>query len=85
MDRCQVAFEQLKAILSCELILIAPNFSLWFKMVVDACDVGVGVVLLQEDGSGVDKPVVYFSKKLTKHQQMHSTVEKEASALVLAV
>lgn len=84
-ESCQVAFEQLKAILSSQPVLVAPNFSLPFKLAVDACDIGVGAVLLQEDGSGVDRPVAYFSKKLNRHQRMYSTVEKEALALVLAI
>lgn len=84
-DSCQVAFDQLKAILSSEPVLVAPNFSLPFKLAVDACDIGVGAVLLQEDRTGVDRPVAYFSKKLNRHQWMYSTVEKEALALVLAI
>lgn len=79
-ESCQVAFKQLKAILSSEPVLVAP-----FKLAVDACDIGVGAVLLQEDGSGVDRPVAYFSKKLNRHQRMYTTVEKEALALVLAI
>lgn len=84
-DSCTMAFEQLKAILSCEPILTAPSFSLPFKLVIDACDVGVGAVLLQEDNLGVDRPVAYFSKKLNPHQRRYSTIEKEALALVLAI
>lgn len=44
-----MAFEQLKAVLSCDMVLIAPNFSLPFKLPIDSCDVGVHAVLLQED------------------------------------
>lgn len=84
-DGCQSALDKIKAILSCEPVLAAPDFELPFKLAVDACDVGIGAVLLQPDSSGIDKPVAYFSKKLNKHQRGYSTVEKEALGLVLAV
>jgi len=66
-------------------VLSAPNFSQSFKLSVDASDVGVGGVLIQEDKSGVDHPVCYFSKKLNKHQKNYSTIEKECLALILAL
>ena len=52
---------------------------------VDACDVGVEAVLLQVGEDSCEKPVTYFSEKLNRHQQVYSTIEKEALALVLAV
>ena len=82
---CQKALEMVKAILASEPVLVAPDFSVPFKLAVDACDVGVGAVLLQTDVSGIDRPVAYFSKKLNRHQKRYSTIEKEALALVLAV
>ncbi len=82
---CQKSLEMVKAILASKPALVALDFSASFKLAVDACDVGVGAVLLQTDGSGIDKPVAYFSKKLNRHQKRYSTIEKEALALVLAV
>ncbi|KAL2081327.1 hypothetical protein ACEWY4_023180 [Coilia grayii] len=84
-DQCQSAFDRLKAILSCEPVLRVPDFDIPFKLAVDACEVGIGAVLLQTDDQGFDRPVAYFSKKLDKHQRAYSTIEKEALALVLAV
>ena len=62
---CQKAFDILKAILKNEPVLLAPNFTKEFKLAVDASDTGAGSVLMQEDGTGVDHPVSYFSKSLT--------------------
>ncbi|KAL2082452.1 hypothetical protein ACEWY4_022270 [Coilia grayii] len=84
-EGCQSALDKVKAILSCEPVLVAPDFQVPFRLAVDACDVGIGAVLLQADSSGVEKPVAYFSKKLNRHQAAYSTVEKEALGLVLAV
>lgn len=66
-------------------MLSAPNFSLPFKLEIDASAVGAGAVLLQEDTLGIDHPVSYFSRKFNKHQLGYSTVEKETLALLLAL
>lgn len=47
--------------------------------------VGSGAVLLQEDASGIDHLICYFSRKSNKHQLNYSTNEKEALALLLAL
>ncbi len=82
---CQSAVERVKAILSCEPVLKAPDFLVPFRLAVDASDLGIGAVLLQVDSQGIEKPVAYYSKKLNRHQQRYSTIEKEGLALVLAI
>ena len=84
-DKCQDAFDRLKAILKSTPVLLAPDFDKCFKLAVDASDVGIGAVLLQEDNNGIDHPVCYFSKKFNKHQKNYSTIEKECLALILAI
>ncbi|MDJ0933722.1 RNase H-like domain-containing protein [Breoghania sp.] len=84
-DRCQDAFDKLKAVLGSDPVLAAPDFGKPFKLAIDASDVGVGAVLLQESEDGIDRPVSYYSRKLDRHQRAYSTIEKEALALVLAV
>ena len=86
-DRCDKAFEELKAMLQSARVhvLAAPDFNSAFKLAVDASDVAAGAVLLQEDDTGVEHPVCYFSKKFNKSQRNYSTIEKECLALVLAL
>ena len=84
-EKCQDAFDRLKAILKSAPVLLAPDFDKFFKLAVDASDVGIGAVLLQEDNNGIDHPVCYFSKKFNKHQKNYSTIEKECLALILAI
>ena len=84
-DKCQDAFDRLKAILKSAPVLLAPDFDKCFKLAVDASDVGIGAVLLQEDNNGIGHPVCYFSKKFNKHQRNYSTIEKECLALILAI
>ena len=65
-------------------VLAEPDFTKGFKLAVDASDVGAEAVLLQEDSSGIDHPICYYSKKFTKSQRNYYTSKKELLALVLA-
>lgn len=82
---CQHAFESVKSLLCHAPVLAAPDLSRPFKLEVDASAVGAGAVLLQEDATGVDRPVCYFSRKFLKHQLAYSTIEKETLALLLSL
>lgn len=84
-EACECAFGGVKTILAYEPVLLAPNFDAPFKHAVDACNIEVGVVLFQTDGAGLDRPVAYFSKKLSKHQKANLTIGKEILGLVLEV
>ena len=84
-NHCDKAFEELKAVLVSAPVLSAPNFDRPFKLAVDASDVAVGAVLLQQGDDDVDHPICYFSRKLNKHQRNYSTIEKECLSLILAL
>ena len=84
-EECDNAFKQLKTMLSSSPVLAAPDFTKQFKLAVDACDIGAGAVLFQEDNESLDHPVSYFSKKFNSHQRNYSTVEQEALALILSL
>ncbi|XP_067664166.1 uncharacterized protein [Haliotis asinina] len=81
----QQAFEKIKAILTNAPVLVVPDFSKPFKLYADACDIGAGAVLQQDDTLGIDHPICYFSKKFDSHQRHYSTIEKETLALILAL
>lgn len=66
-EACERGFGGVKTILACEPVLLAPDFDAPFKRAVDACNIEVGMVLLQTHGAGLDRPVAYFSKTLNKH------------------
>ena len=84
-EKCNSAFEKIKAILLSSPVLSAPDFEKQFELYVDASDVGAGGVLMQKDSENVEHPVCYFSKKFNKHQRNYSTIEKECLALILAL
>ena len=84
-EQCQCAFDKIKALLMSSPVLKAPDFKKQFKLVVDASDVGIGAVLMQEDSDSIDHPISYFSKKFDKHQRNYSTIEKECLAMLLSL
>ena len=50
-----------------------------------ASGVNLGAVLSQEDHNGLDRPVVHYSRGLTKAERNDSTIELECLAVVAAV
>jgi hypothetical protein len=78
--RCQDAFELLKQKLIEAPLLRTPNESLPYEVVMDASDLGLGGVLLQEG-----HPVAFKSKKLNDAELNYRTTEKEMLAVVHAL
>ena len=58
-------------------LLQLPNFDNTFELECDASGVGIGGVLLQQD-----KPIAYFSQKLSGPALNYFTYDKELYALV---
>ena len=81
---CDEAMNKVKGILTNFPILRTPDYSKPFVLAVDASDLGVGAVLLQEY-EGIEHPISYFSKKLNECQKRYSTIEKEALSLLMAL
>ncbi len=78
------AFNRVKAALTSEPVLRAPDFNSSFLVQTDASDTGVGAVLSQVQ-DGEEHPVVYISRKLSTTEQRYAAVEKEALAVKWAV
>ncbi|CAF4778900.1 unnamed protein product, partial [Rotaria socialis] len=62
------AYNQLKQLLTTDLVSRLPNNRFPFKVQTDASDEGIGGVLLQTYPEG-DRPVAYISKKFTRAQR----------------
>ena len=77
---CQQAFEYIKCILVSQPVLTDHNFRKPFKLMVDASDVGCGVVILQEDDSEIDPFVSYCSHKFNTHQKLLDLWEGDISS-----
>jgi hypothetical protein len=76
----QQAFEQLKAAMVTAPVLAIPDFQQQFIIETDACDIGVGAVLMQGD-----QPIAFLSKALGITHQKLSIYEKEFLALIMAI
>uniref|UniRef100_A0A9J7WVK0 ribonuclease H n=1 Tax=Cyprinus carpio carpio TaxID=630221 RepID=A0A9J7WVK0_CYPCA len=78
------AFHRVKAALTSEPVLRAPDFNRPFLVQTDASDTGLGAVLSQVIDSE-EHPVIYISRKLTSAERRYAAVEKEALAIKWAV
>jgi len=75
------AFETLKTQLVQAPVLAIPDFSQQFVIEIDASDLGIGAVLMQNQ-----QPVAYLRKALgPKKNQALSVYEKECMAILLAI
>jgi hypothetical protein len=61
-------------------VLALPDFSKPFVLETDACNTGVGAVLMQQQ-----HPVAYMSKALSSRNQTLSAYEKEFLAILMVV
>jgi len=78
------AFESLKSHIACPPVLRLPDFSKEFVLQTDACNDGIGGLLLQQEGN-IKHPIAFASKKLLSRERNYSTIEKECFAIVWAV
>lgn len=74
------AFQLLKQKMVQAPVLAVPDFSKPFVLETDASDLGIGVVLMQDN-----HPIAYLSKHLCPRNQTLSTYEKECLAILMAV
>ena len=73
----QKAFDEMKAIVVADAINAFPDYSIPFHVYTNASDLQLGAAIIQRD-----KPISYYSKKLTPDQQNYTTTEKELLACV---
>ena len=78
------AFNQLRQALVSKPILKMVEVYKPFTLQVDASDLGIGAIVLQEE-NGTKVPVAYASRKLKQSERSYVVIEKECLALVWAV
>ena len=76
-DEHQQAFNKAKQIVSREVMLAFPDFTLPFEIHTDASKLQLGAVISQNK-----KPIAFFSRKLTPAQTRYTTTERELLAIV---
>ncbi|KAH8280810.1 hypothetical protein KR044_007779, partial [Drosophila immigrans] len=80
----QVAFDQLKVLLTTAPVLACPDFHAKFVLQTDASNVGIGAVLTQEI-DGQERAISYVSRRLNKAEENYSATEKECLAVIWAI
>jgi hypothetical protein len=66
-------------------ILVFPKWDVEFHVHVDASCIALGAVLTQEGGEGLDHPIAFASRRLSKAEKNYSTTEREGLAMVYAL
>ena len=84
-DKQTKAFEALKESLSLEPVLVCFHLDAPTFVVTDASPVGLGAILLQDQGTGQGKPIAYISRSLLPTERRYSQIECEVLGCVWAV
>ena len=82
---CQQAFDSLKSQLASSKVLVHYDPALPLKLDCDASAYGVGAVLSLVYSDGVERPIAYASRTLTKSEKGYAQLEKEALSLIYGV
>jgi hypothetical protein len=80
IEEATTAFEALKKAMVSTPVLALPDFTLPFTVETDACDSGLGAVLMQRG-----QPIAFLSKALAAKNRHLSIYEKEFLALIMVV
>ena len=76
-DECQLAFKHMKALVAADTLLHYPDHNQPFHIETDALDLQLASVIKQGN-----KPVTFYTWKLTPAQRNYSTIEKELLSIV---
>ena len=76
-DKEQKAFDNMKKIIGKEVLLSYPNFNQPFEIHTDASHTQLGSVISQNN-----KPIAFYSRKLSETQQRYTTTERELLSIV---
>jgi hypothetical protein len=76
-DIKQQAFDKMKAIVCCEVLLLYPDFNKPFHIHTDASHYQLGAVISQDN-----HPIAFYSRKLQPAQVRYTTTERELLLIV---
>ena len=73
----QQAFDTMKATITCNVTLAYPDYSQGFEIYTDSSKLQLGAVITQQN-----RPLAFFSRKLSPAQQKYSMTEQKLLAIV---
>jgi hypothetical protein len=73
----QIAFDNVKTTIAKEVVLVYPDFTKPFEVYTDASTKKLGAVITQEN-----RPIAFFSRKLSGTQSKYSVTKLELLAIV---
>ncbi len=76
----QKAFNKMRLLMAANVLAAYPNHNIQVNVYTDASGFQLGACIIQEG-----RPVAYFSHKLTKSQQNHTTMENKMLPIVTAL
>ncbi|XP_056144392.1 uncharacterized protein K02A2.6-like [Lampris incognitus] len=82
---CEAAFRKVKELMVSQKVLTHYNPELPLRLACDASPYGVGAVLSHVMPDGVEKPITYASRTLSKAEQNYAQIEREALGIVFGV
>ena len=84
-DKCQAAFDKLRAVLISAPVLRLPDVGRPFRVVTDASEIAVAGVLMQQDNEGEWHPIAYTSRRLRPEEKNYHANERETLAVMHAL
>ncbi|XP_056135399.1 uncharacterized protein K02A2.6-like, partial [Lampris incognitus] len=82
---CEAAFRKVKELMVSQKVLTHYNPELSLRLACDASPYGVGAVLSHVMPDGVEKPIAYASRTLSKAEQNYAQIEREALGIVFGI
>jgi hypothetical protein len=76
----QTTFDQMKALMTMDILCAYPNHKKLFHIYTDASDHQLGFCIMQEG-----QPVAEYSKKFNNTRHNYSTVDKELLSIVMTL
>ena len=84
-SQCQQSFQSLKQKLIHFTTLSYPDWTKQFILDSDCSGQAIGAVLAQKDDDNTERPIAFYSKKLSDSQRKYSVTKQEMLALVSAI